>query len=197
MVILCILYNFSDLLYAMSITNFCSLYLLVLASTFTRPGWAGIIIELFTSRRSCASSLETFNQSFLHPAWPKTRRGSRPALIVDAHAFSWPPAHLRHVRGGVGRRRFLISSPSGRLAAWPNEQCWYTCKAEAAAAVPRMAHSLCALRVECGGCCHCQRPFVGYSYRPCLATVYQLRAHYSLYTDMRHFFHEFLLRYWK
>ncbi len=21
-----------------------------------------------------------------------------------------------------------------------------------------MAHSLCALRVECGGCCHCQRP---------------------------------------
>ncbi len=32
-----------------------------------------------------------------------------------------------------------------------HEQCRYTCKAEAAAAVPRMVHSLCDLRVECGG----------------------------------------------
>ncbi len=28
---------------------------------------------------------------------------------------------LRHVRGCVGRRRSFISSPSGRLAAWPNQ----------------------------------------------------------------------------
>ncbi len=36
-----------------------------------------------------------------------------------------------------------------------HEQCRYACKA---AAATRMAHSLCALLVECGGCCHCQRP---------------------------------------
>ncbi len=103
-------------------------------------GWAltASSIELTTSRtetlqarQSCASSLDTFTQSFHHRAWPKTRGpeiGSRSALIVVAHVFSWPPARLRHVRGGVGRRRSLISSPSGRL----------------------VAHSLCALRVECG-----------------------------------------------
>ncbi len=79
--------------------------------------------EAFHARRSCASSLDTFTQSFLHRAWPKTRGpeiGSRSALVVVAHVFSWPPVRLRHVRGGVGRRRSLISSPSGRLAAWPD-----------------------------------------------------------------------------
>ncbi len=52
-----------------------------------------------------ASSLETFAQFFLHRAWPKTRgpeRGFRSALIVVAHAFSWPPVRLRQVQGGVG-----------------------------------------------------------------------------------------------
>ncbi len=81
--------------------------------------------EALQARRSCASSLDTFTQSFLHRAWPKTRGpeiGSRPALIVVAHVFSCPPACLRHVRGGVGRRRSLISSPSGRLAACPNQR---------------------------------------------------------------------------
>ncbi len=72
--------------------------------------------EPLQARQSCASSLDTFTQSFLHRAWPKTR-GSRSALIVVAHVFSGPPACLSHVRGGVGRRRSLISSPSGRLAA--------------------------------------------------------------------------------
>ncbi len=76
--------------------------------------------EALQARRSCArDSLETFTQSFLHRAWPKTRCpkiGSRSALIVVALIFSWPPACLRHVRDGVGRRRSLISSPSGRLA---------------------------------------------------------------------------------
>ncbi len=77
--------------------------------------------EALQTRRSCASALDTFTQSFLHRAWPKIRGpeiGSRSALIVVAHVFSWPPARLRHVRGGVGRRSF-ISSPSGRLAACP------------------------------------------------------------------------------
>ncbi len=79
--------------------------------------------EALQARRSCASSLDTFTQSFRHRAWPKTRGpkiGSRSTLIVVAHVFSWPPAGLCHVRGGVGRRRSLISPPSGRLAACPN-----------------------------------------------------------------------------
>ncbi len=32
-----------------------------------------------------------------------------------AHAFSWPPVRLRHVRGGVGRIRSFTSSPSDLL----------------------------------------------------------------------------------
>ncbi len=75
--------------------------------------------EALQTRRSCASSLDTFTQSFLRRAWPKTcgpQIGSRSALIVVAHVFTWPPARLRHVRGGVERRRSLISSPSGRHA---------------------------------------------------------------------------------
>ncbi len=71
--------------------------------------------------RYCASSLCTFTQSFLHRAWPKTRGPiqivSRSALIVVSHVFSWPIASLLHVRGGVGRKRSLISLHSGRLAA--------------------------------------------------------------------------------
>ncbi len=77
-------------------------------------------MEALQARRSCASSLDTFTQSFLHRAWPKTRgpeSGSR-----SAHVFSWRPARLRHVRGSVGRRRSLISSPSGRLVACPNQR---------------------------------------------------------------------------
>ncbi len=97
-------------------------------------------IELITSRtealqarRFCASSLETFTQSFLHRVWLKTRgpkRGSRSALTVVSHVFSWP------FLAGVGRSRSLISSLSGRLANQTepslHELCWYTCKAEAA-----------------------------------------------------------------
>ncbi len=55
-----------------------------------------------------------------------------------------------------------------------HEQCRYACKAEAPNALPRMAHNLCALRVECGRAViveDLQHPFVGYSYRPCLANV--------------------------
>ncbi len=87
--------------------------LLVLASAFTQ------------TRSSCASSWDTFTQSFLHRAWPKTRGpeiGSMSALIVVAPVFSWPLARRRHVRGGVGRRRSLLSSPSGPLAVWPKQR---------------------------------------------------------------------------
>ncbi len=81
--------------------------------------------EVLQARRSCASSLGAFTQPFFHHAWPKTRgpkRGSRGALIVVAHVFSWPSVRLRNVRGGEGRSRSLISSPLGRLAAWPNQR---------------------------------------------------------------------------
>ncbi len=82
--------------------------------------------------RSCTSSLETFAQSFLNRALQKARdpeRGSRSALIVHAHVFSWPPVRLRYVRGGVGRNRPLTSSPWGRLEAWPNQRSlvWTIC----------------------------------------------------------------------
>ncbi len=80
--------------------------------------------EALQTRRSLACSLDTFTQPFFHCVWPKTRGTeivSRLALIVVAHVFSWPPARLRHVRGRVGRRRSLASSPSWRLAAWPNQ----------------------------------------------------------------------------
>ncbi len=81
--------------------------------------------EALQARRSCASSLDTFTQSFFHCACPKICgpvSGSRSALIVVAHVFSWPPARLHHVRGGVERRRALISSPSGRLVVRPNQR---------------------------------------------------------------------------
>ncbi len=88
--------------------------------------------EALQARRSRASSVDTFTQSCLHRACPKTRSpeiGSRSALIVVVHVFSWPPARLHHVRGGVGRRS-LVSSPSGRLEAWPNQRS-LLCKSSA------------------------------------------------------------------
>ncbi len=63
-----------------------------------------------------------FPQPFLHRVWPKARgpaRGSRSALIVVAHAFSWLPVRLGNMRGGVVRSRSLISSPSGLLRLEP------------------------------------------------------------------------------
>ncbi len=81
--------------------------------------------EALQAQRSCASLLDTFTQSFLHRSWPKIRGpeiGSRSAFIMVAHVFSWPPTQLHHVQGGVGRRRHLLSSPSGRFAACPNQR---------------------------------------------------------------------------
>ncbi len=92
--------------------------------------------EALQARQSCASSLETFTQSFLDHAWPTTRGPQscfRSPSIVVAHVFSWPPACLRLVRGSV-RRRSLIGMTK---AAEPSlyEQCQYPCKAEAATQV--------------------------------------------------------------
>ncbi len=56
--------------------------------------------EAFQAQRSCARSVETFTQPIFHRAWPKTcgpESGSRFALIVVAHVFSWPPARLHHL----------------------------------------------------------------------------------------------------
>ncbi len=123
--------------------------------------------EALQARRSCVSSLDTFTQYFLHRAWPKTRgleSCTRSALTAVAHVFSWPPARLRHVRGGVGRRRSLISSPSDVLqhdqtsGAFSARAVLVYSWGRAGDAIPWMAHSLCALNVECGGCCHFQRP---------------------------------------
>ncbi len=67
-------------------------------------------IEALQALRSCASSLETFAQPFLHRAWPKTHgpeSGSRSALIVVARAFSCPPVPPHHVRGDVRLLRVI------------------------------------------------------------------------------------------
>ncbi len=81
--------------------------------------------DVLQAQWSCASSLHTFTQSFVHHTWPKTRgpeSGSRLALIVVAHVLTWPPARLRYVRGAMEWRRSLISSLSARLAVWPNQR---------------------------------------------------------------------------
>ncbi len=65
----------------------------------------------------CVSTLDATIQSSLHRVYPMTRgsvRGPRPALIKVAHVCIWFPVRL-------GRRSFLISSPSGCLAAWSNK----------------------------------------------------------------------------
>ncbi len=46
---------------------------------------------------------------YFHPALSPScgpERGSRSALIVVAHVFSWPQVGLRHVRGGVAVNSF-------------------------------------------------------------------------------------------
>ncbi len=102
---------------------------------------------------------EIFTQSFLHLAWPETcgpKSGSRSALIVGAHAFSWPPVHLRYVRSGVGRSRSLISSPSRRLASRTNSVTILEMRRWRRSSTK--ARHLCTTCIEIDGCCHCQRP---------------------------------------
>ncbi len=77
------------------------------------------------------------------------------------------------VRGGVGRRRSLISLPSGRLASAElslHEQCRYTCKAGPAPQFHGWHKTSAADAVIVKDL---QHPFVSYSYWPCLATVEQ------------------------
>ncbi len=66
--------------------------------------------EALQAQWSCASSLDTLTQTFTRG--PEI--GSRSSLVVVAHVFSWPSTLLRQVRGGVGRRRSLASSPTQR-----------------------------------------------------------------------------------
>ncbi len=174
-------------------------HLLVLVSA-SPPVWVepASPIELTTSRTEalqarwlCASPLETFTQSFLHCFLPKIHgpeRGSRSALNVIAHVFSWHPVWLRHVRGGVGRSKSLISSPSGRLAAWPNQRS-LLCRRSAGVLVRQLYRSFTggtqSLPLTCRmrrmlSLSDLQHPFAGYSYRQCLVTVDQNRAHHCL-----------------
>ncbi len=52
-----------------------------------------------------------------------------PLITRVSWVGSWPPAHFRHERGGAGKMTYLISSSSGRLAAWPNQWSllWTSC----------------------------------------------------------------------
>ncbi len=99
-----------------------------------------------------------FAQSFLHrqqlkPLGPK--RGPRPSLID----------------------RSLISSPLGRLTAWPNQPSllWINC----ADILVKRRQNRCASCVECGGCCHCQRPPASFLWPLALATFRDRRAKLS------------------
>ncbi len=66
-----------------------------------------------------------------HRAFPSQRPGgvSRSSLSVSGHFFSWSLVDEHQVRGGVGRNRFIISSPLGRFAIWLNRLSflWSNC----------------------------------------------------------------------
>ncbi len=71
--------------------------------------------EALQTRQSCASSLETFTQSFLHRAWPKTggpEKGSGSVLIVFAHVFSWQKKVLHKLTFGMSCSMAKPAEPS-------------------------------------------------------------------------------------
>ncbi len=111
-------------------------------------GWAAITIsrlKAFQSRQSCANSLETFTQSFLHCPEPKTccpERGFRSAMIVITNVYSCSPVCLRHVQGDVPRAMTFLRGVLQR--DWTSGGGF---------AVPRMARNHCAPRVEYDACC--------------------------------------------
>ncbi len=87
-----------------------------LVAAFTRGELTTSQMEAPKARRSCAPTLETFTQSFLHRAKPKTRgpeRGSRPALIEARTSL----LHLSHCQ--MLPAVFLATCPSraARLSA--------------------------------------------------------------------------------
>ncbi len=81
-------------------------------------GWVGItnrvdhVLDESTPGSAVLCELTRHFHPILSPSC--FSEDSRSALVVVAHVFSWPTARLRHVRGGVGRRRSSIRSPSGR-----------------------------------------------------------------------------------
>ncbi len=73
-----------------------------------------VLCELTRDFHSVLSALSVAEDS-------QSRGKLQVCLNWVVHVFSWPPVRLHLVRGGVGRSRPLISSPSGRLATWPNQ----------------------------------------------------------------------------
>ncbi len=91
--------------------------------------------ETSQSRWACESSLEIFIKPYLRHAHRKIHSSemcSRSSLSMVVHVFYRSPVRLPCVRGGIDKRGHLVSSPLGRLAAWPNRWkpsldglCWY------------------------------------------------------------------------
>ncbi len=108
-------------------------------------------------------------------------------MIEGALVFSRPPIRLRHMRGGVGRCRPLISSHSGRLAAWLNQRN-FLCTNSAGIHVRHSRHRSFINGIQSPlHTCRIRRivkdrqhPFVGCSYWPCHTTVEQNRVHHCL-----------------
>ncbi len=103
-----------------------SLLFLYLRRHSSGAGWVGITnrVDHVSDGSTPGSAVLCEHTRHFHPVLSPScvAEDSRSALVVVAHVFSCPPARLRQVRGGVGRRRSLISSPLGRLAAWPKRR---------------------------------------------------------------------------
>ncbi len=84
-----------------------------------------VFVALFTRGGSALCELARDFHPILSPLWVvdvwRPGEGCRSSLRVVAHVFSWPSVLLCHVRSVVGKKRPLISSPVGYLAAWPNQ----------------------------------------------------------------------------
>ncbi len=103
-------------------------------------------------------------------------RGSRSAMIVVAHVFSWPPVRLRHVLDQFSiRASHRMTKPAEPSL---HQQCRYTCRAEAA---PQFHATVLRLTLRMRRMLSLPKTsntfFISYSYRPCLATVEQNGAH--------------------
>ncbi len=98
----------------LAVTKSCCPYLLVLASS-----GAGITncVDRTSDEGIPGSTVLWEHTRYFHPVFSPSCVAEDSGSLERFQVFSWPPACLRHVRGGVGRRRSLIGSPSGRLAA--------------------------------------------------------------------------------
>ncbi len=121
-------------------------------------------IELATSRtevpeaqRSCVRSQESFSQSFLHRAWPKTRVQREVSCLIwlswstSSVGLQLVPSTSEAVR--YNRRSLMMS----RSVAKPTESSLDELR-RCSAAVLTLARNLRASRLKCGRYCSCQRP---------------------------------------